>query len=137
MDLKKRAAADTFEMKVIDPSTGETMIDDESGKECSVTLSGPGTKQFAGAKSRASNRSIKRLRARGKADTTPEEDIEATAAFLTDITAGFNNFTYGDGEPGPDMFRACYRDTAMGWLTDQVNAAGGDWGNFTQTSPTN
>lgn len=133
-DIAKLAAQDTFDIPVLNPATGEPLLG-EGGVACSVTAYGPGTKPFAAARSRASNRAMKRLRARGKTDTTPEEDIAATAEFLKDITVSFNAFTYGEGEQGPDMFRACYMNTAMGWLTDQVNSGAGDWSNFTQAAP--
>lgn len=133
MDISTRATVDTFDVPILDPSTGEPLIGD-GGEPCSVTVFGPGSKPFATAKSAASNRNMKRIRARGKADTTPEEDIASTASFLTAITKSFNAFDYKGGEQGPDMFRACYSDTTMGWLTDQVNTGAGDWGNFTKAA---
>jgi hypothetical protein len=133
MDISTRAVVDTFDVELIDPSTGEPLLNDV-GSTCSVTVYGPGSKPFAAAKSASSNRSMKRMRAKGKLDTTPEEDAAVIASFLTAITVSFNGFDYKGGEQGPDMFRACYLDTGMGWLTEQVNTGAGDWGNFTKAA---
>lgn len=134
-DISAMAADETFDVEILNPKTGEPLIGDE-GKPCTVTVYGPGSKPFAAAKSAQSNRNIRRIRAKGgKADTTPEEDAAAVASFLTAITVGFNHFTYG-GADGQDMFRACYLDAKMGWLTDQVNSGAGDWGNFSKAAPT-
>lgn len=134
-DISSMTAVDTVDIEIIDPRTGEPLIG-EGGKPCSVTTHSPGSKAFAAEQSKASNRAIKRLRSKGKSDTTPEEDAASKASFLTGITVSFNNFTYKDGEQGPDMFRACYLDSGMGWLTDQVNTGAGDWGNALKASPT-
>jgi 3-hydroxy-3-methylglutaryl CoA synthase len=133
-DISSLAAGDTFEIEINDPRTGEPLLG-EGGKACSVTVFGPGSKPFAAAQSAASNRAMKRLRSKGKIETTAEEDAASKATFLTAITQAFNNFSYKDGEQGPDMFRACYLDGAMGWLTDQVNTGAGDWANFTKAAP--
>ncbi len=135
-DISGLAAKETFDIEIMNPATGEPLLG-EGGKPCTVTAYGPGTKQFAGAQSRANNRAMKRLRQKGKTDTTPEEDIAAKASFLTDITQSFNNFDYKGGEQGADMFRACYLDIAMGWLTDQVNTGAGDWGNYSSSASSN
>lgn len=127
-NIQSLSAANTIDIEIIDPRTGEPLIG-EGGKPCSVTTYSPGSKEYAAEQSRASNRAVKRLRQKGRADTTPEEDIAAKATFLTGITRSFNNFVYGEGLEGADMFRAAYSDVAMGWLTDQVNAGAGDWGN--------
>ena len=133
-DIAAMEVADTFDVEILNPKTGEPLIGDDE-KPCTVTVYGPGTKQFAAARSKASNKTMKRLRTKGKLDTSADEDLAATASFLTEITAAFNGFTYKDGEQGEAMFRACYLDARMGWLTDQVNTGAGDWGNFTPELP--
>lgn len=133
MDITTIAAGETFDVEIMDPRTGEPLLG-EDNKPCSVTVYGPGSKPFAAARSRASNRTMKRMRQRGKIETTPEEDLAATASFLTEITKSFNNFDYKAMENGPDAFRALYSDTTLGWLTEQVNAGAGDWANFTKAA---
>lgn len=133
-DISSLSAEDTITIEINDPRTGEPLIGAE-GKAVSVTTHSPGSKPFAAAQSKAANRTMKRLRTKGRADTTPEEDAAAKASFLTEITVSFNHFTYKGGEQGPEMFRACYLDGAMGWLTDQVNVGAGDWGNALRPTP--
>jgi hypothetical protein len=131
-DISSLAADETFDVEILNPKTGEALIGD-GGKPCSVTVYGPGTKPFAAARSRASNRAVKRLRSKGsKSDTTPEEELAATASFLTDITKSFNNFGYKGMPAGAEAHRALYLDPHMGFITEQVNVGAGDWGNFTK-----
>lgn len=131
-DISTLSAEETFDIEILDPRTGEPMTDE--GKIVSVTVYGPGSKPFAAAKSKASNRAIERFKRKGKTATTPEEDAAATASFLAACTKAFNNFNYKGMDAGPDMFRACYEDIAMGWITEQVNREMGDWGNFTKAA---
>lgn len=133
-DIKALAVDETATIEINDPRTGEPLLG-EGGKPCSVTVYGPGSKPFAAAQSAASNRAMKRLRSKGKIETTPEEDAATKASFLTAITQSFNGFTYGDMENGPDAFRALYMDPALGWLTEQVNIGAGDWSVFSKAAP--
>lgn len=129
LDLSTMVAVDTIDIEINDPRTGEPLVG-EGGKPCSVTVDSPGSKEFAAARSVASNKAIKRLRSKGKADTTPEEDAASTADFLTRITRSFNNFTFNEADPtSKDTFRSVYLNPGLGWLTDQVNQGAGDWGN--------
>lgn len=136
-DIKSLAVEDTHDVELDDPRTGEPLIG-EGGKPCSVTVYGPGTKQFAAAQTAAANRTVKRLRSKGRnTDTTPEEESAARATFLTAITVSFNNFTYGGMEGGPDAFRALYLDPKVGFITDKVNGSAGDWANFSKAAQGN
>lgn len=129
MDLSTMIAVDTIDIEIDDPRTGEPLIG-ENGSPATVTVHSPGSKEFAAARSIASNKAIKRLRQKGKADTTPEEDLASTADFLTRITISFNGLSFNGGAPGDkDMFRAVYLNPGLGWLTDKVNQGAGDWGN--------
>lgn len=129
LDLSKMVAVDTIDIEINDPRTGEPLVG-EDGKAASVTVHSPGSKEFAAARSVASNKAIKRLRQKGKADTSPEEDIASTADFLTRITVSFNGFTIDKADPtSKDTFRAVYLNPGLGWLTEAVNQGAGDWGN--------
>jgi len=133
-DVSTLAAEECFQIILNHPATGEP-LDGEGGKPCAVTVYGPGSKPFAAAKAAASNRAVKRLRAKGSVESSAEEDAAATASFLAAVTKSLDNFTYKDGEPGPAMFKALYLDPGMGWLAEQVNNGAGDWANFTAKSP--
>lgn len=136
-DISSLSASDTIEIEIDDPRTGEPLIGD-GGKPCSVTVHSPGSKPFAAAQSRASARAIKRLRAKGRIDTTPEEEQAARATFLTEITISFNHFSFRGGDAtSPETFRACYSEPAMGWLALKVNDGAGDWGNALTSASTN
>lgn len=132
-DISTKAAAETFDVPINDPATGEPVIG-EGGQACSVTVYGPGTRQYAAAQSAANNKAIKRLRSKGKTDTTPEEDEAAKASFLSAITVSFNAFSYKGMPDERETFRALYADRSLGWITDQVNAGAGDWANFSKGS---
>lgn len=129
LDLSTMVAVDTIDIEINDPRTGEPLTA-EDGSTVSVTVHSPGSKEFAAARSMASNKAIKRLRQKGKTDTTPEEDLASTADFLTRITVSFNGLRFGDADPSSkDTFRAVYLNPGLGWLTEQVNQGAGDWGN--------
>lgn len=148
-DIAEMEVADTFEVVIEHPKTGEPMLvggtevtDDDGettivgGVPMSVTVYGPGSKAFRAARSAQSNRNMKRARQRGgKVETTDDEDAADTAAFLSSCTISLNNFGYRGLDPSnKETFRALYLDRKMGWLTDQVNKKMGDWGNFTKAA---
>jgi len=132
-DITSIEVADTFDVEIKNPTTDEPIVVD--GKPLTVTVCGPGSKQFKAAQSVQSNRNMKRLRTKGKIETTPEEDAAATASFLSACTVSFNGFDYkGMAANDRETFRACYLDPKMGWLTEQVNKEMGDWSNFTRAA---
>lgn len=149
-DISTIEVSDTFDVTLEHPKTKEPMlvggqeIDDGEGgtktvggEPMTVTVYGPGSKAFKGAKAAQSNRNMKRARASGgRVETTADEDAADTAAFLSAITVSLNNFSYKGLAPNErETFRALYLDRKMGWITDQVNAQAGDWGRFTQAAP--
>jgi hypothetical protein len=134
MDISSRRATDTFDLELLDPSTGEP-IRNEAGEVCSITMHGPASKAYKAAQSAASARVIDRLKRKGKTTANPEEDDTARAAFLSAITIRLNGFEY-EGASDEKAIRALYLDAGLGWIAEQANAAAGDWSNFTQASPT-
>lgn len=120
--------------EIADEDGGMTLV---GGVPMSVTVYGPGSKQFKAAKSAQSNRNMKRARASGgRVETTADEEAGDVAAFLATITVSLNNFNYkGLPSDSRDTFRAMYLDRKMGWITDQVNGQAGDWGRFTKAAP--
>lgn len=135
-DISTKAATETCDVPLIDPATNEPLIGD-GGQPCSVSVYGPGSRQFAAAKTASTNRAMKRFKAKGKADTTPEEEEASVASFLTAITVSFNGFGYKGLPNEPATFRQLYLDRSLGWITDQVNQGAGDWGNFSKASENN
>jgi hypothetical protein len=145
-DISTIDVADTFEVQIKHPKTGDVIIvggeakvvEGETvtvgGAAMSVTVYGPSSRQYRSAQSVASAKLIKRLRAKTEPD--PDEDTAATAAFLSACTVSLNNFGYKGQSEGREAYRALYLDPKMGWLTEQVNSAMGDWANFTKASST-
>jgi hypothetical protein len=108
-DVADIEVTDTFDVTINDPKTGEPIlvggteiVDPETGEKrlvggdpITVTVYGPGSKQFKAAQAAQSNRNMKRLRARGgNSETTADEEAADTASFLSACTVSFNNFTY-------------------------------------------
>lgn len=133
MDISNRTAADTFDMEVIDPATGEVLLNDDK-KPCSITLYGPGSKAFKAAQSATNAKLLERIKRKGKVASSPDEDDASRASFLTAITVSLNGFDYR-GAADTVAIRAMYLDGGLGWIADQVNATAGDWQNFTQAAP--
>lgn len=108
----------------------------EGGKVCSITVYGPGSEPFERASAKRQNKLLERLKRKGKAEMSAEEQRAEQAEFLAAITASFNSFGYPPaGEAtGKDLFRALYMDRKLGFITDQVQRYVGDWGNFTPSS---
>ena len=135
-NITTKRAVDTAEIKIIDPDTGEQLIGDGK-KPVSITMYGPASKIHIAAQAAANARAAKRYQAKAGADETPDEILEAKAAFLADITVSFNNFDYEGMPDGPDAWKACYADPGLGWLTNQADRKGAAWANFTPTSSGN
>jgi hypothetical protein len=133
-DISTIEVSDTFDVEIIDTRSGDPMI--HNGKVLSVTVYGPASAKFKAAQAVANAKAMKRFRSKGKADKTAEEEAADTASFLSAITASLNNFNYKQQTEGREVFRALYTDPKMGFITEQVNTAAGDWANFTTASST-
>jgi hypothetical protein len=135
-DITKTAVVETGDCELTGPD--EAPMIDESNKQCSITLYGPGSAPYAAAEAKRQNRLLERLRRKGKAEMSAEEQRGEQADFLSAITVSFNGFAYPPaGEAtGKDLFRALYMDRSVGFITDQVQKFVGDWGNFTGSSAT-
>jgi hypothetical protein len=128
----------TNDLEVADSTTVE--LDDKNGNELldaagqgrrSITIYGPGSRQFAEAQAKHNARGLKRMRTRGgRVTANADEEIGAKASFLADITISFNGFGLSEEQQTRDAFREFYANTGVGYLTDQVNTAAGDWANF-------
>lgn len=129
-DISKLAVNATSTIDLEDPN-GEPLVND-SGETISVTVYGPGSKQFQKA-SGVRNRAILEYVRKGGKKMKDDEQRELDAEFLASCTVSFNGFGYKD-LTGYEMFRAAYLDPSIGFISEQVNKAIGDWANFTQGS---
>lgn len=130
-DISTLAVNETTIIELESP-TGDPLTNDK-GEPLSVTVYGPGSKQFQKATS-IRNRAILEYVKKGGKKMKDNEQRELDAEFLAACTVSFNGFTYKD-LTGVEAFKAAYSDNSIGFISEQVNKAIGDWANFTQGSP--
>jgi hypothetical protein len=131
-DISKLAVKETAVIELEGPD-GEPLLN-ENGEVLSVTVYGPGSKQFQRAQGKR-NRAILDYVRKGGKKMKDEEQRELDAEFLADCTVSFNGFVYKE-LAGYEMFKAAYLDPSIGFIAEQVNKAIGDWANFTNKSAT-
>lgn len=129
-DISKLAVSATSIIDLEDPN-GEPLTNDK-GDVLSVTVYGPGSKQYQKA-SGVRNRAILEYVRKGGKKMKDDEQRELDADFLASCTVSFNNFAYKD-LTGYEMFKHAYLDSSIGFIAEQVQKAIGDWANFTQGS---
>lgn len=129
-DISKLAVKETSVIELESPN-GDPLTND-AGDTISITVYGPGSKQFQKATG-IRNRAILEYVRKGGKKMKDDEQRELDAEFLASCTASFNGFIYKD-LTGYDMFKAAYLDPAIGFIAEQVNKAIGDWANFTKES---
>ena len=129
-DISKLAVNPTSTIELEDPN-GEPLVND-SGEKISITIYGPGSKQYQKATG-IRNRAILEYVRKGGKKMKDDEQRELDADFLASCTVSFNGFGYKD-LTGYEMFKAAYLDPSIGFIAEQVNKAIGDWANFTQAS---
>jgi len=136
-DITQARASETSTIKLRKGDDSPLMGKD--GKtQLSITVYGPGSREYNEATSRRQNRALDKLKRKGKMDQTADEKIAEEATFLTAITVSFNGFGYppaGDLS-GAALFKAVYSDPTLGFIKDQVAEFAGDWENFTGGSAT-
>lgn len=126
-DISKLAAKETALIELDGPD-GEP-LENEKGERLSITVFGPGSKQFQKAQG-IRNRAILEYVRKGGKKMKDDEQRELDAEFLASCTASFNGFVYKE-MVGHDQFKAAYLDPSIGFISEQVNKAIGDWANFT------
>lgn len=137
-DIRKHAVEETTVLHLRD-AADELMYADgpdgnpELSKPMTVVLYGPGSKPYAKAQARQSNRMVDKLKKRGKTDQTAEEKAEEIAEFLTECTKSFENIDY-EGLQGDALYKAVYADRTIGFVAEQVNKHIGSWENFSKGS---
>lgn len=136
-DLASAAVTETGNCELSLPSEAP-MIDPE-GKRISITVYGPGSSAYSQAAARRQNKLVDRLKRKGRTELSDEEQRAEQADFLTAITVSINGaFTYSKAPnlSGADLYRAIYMDRGLGYITEQVQAYVGDWGNFSKDGQT-
>lgn len=133
-DITKAAVQPTATLNLLS-AENEPLLDDNK-KPLSITLYGPGSTEFQRANARRQNRVVDRLKKKGKADMTADEQRENNAEYYASLTISFNGWDYppAPNASGPDLFKAAYGDPTIGFIVDQVAEFVGDWANFTPTS---
>ena len=130
LELKQLAANDTGVLELRNGDDSPLMDGD---KPVTVTVYGPGSRQYTAAKSAQQNRLVAKLQ-RGKAATdTPEEKARHEAEFLAAITHSMDGLAYGD-LTGRELHLAVYSDPAIGFIGEQVAKFAADWANFSKGS---
>lgn len=134
-DITAHAAQETGILELLN-GQDEPLLDDK-GNRLSITLYGPGSKPYANAQAKRNNRTIERLRKKGKSELSAEEQAADTAEFLAACTVSFNGWEYGPakGRGEKEHFKAAYSEASLGFIRDQVAEYIGDWSNFTGSSP--
>jgi hypothetical protein len=133
LDISKFAVSPTSTINLED-AEGDQLVN-EKGESISITVYGPGSKQYQKAQAVRNGAILECVRKGGK-KLRVQEQLILDAEFLSGCTASFNGFSYKD-LTGAEMFKAVYLDTSIGFIAEQVNKAIGDWANFTKGSVKN
>lgn len=129
-DISSLAVKETAIVE-LETATGEPLLD-ANGEQLSITVYGPGSKQFQKAQATRNRAILEYVRKGGKKMKDDEQRV-LDAEFLAACTNSFNGFGYKD-MTGYEMFKAAYLDPGIGFIAEQINKAVGDWANFTQGS---
>lgn len=132
MDIRKHAVSETGSLHLRD-AAGRLMYDEKTKQPVTVTVYGPGSKQYAKAQAEKSSRLIDRMKEKGKDEVTAEEAAEDKAQFLAGCTHSMQNVEY-EGLQGDALHRAVYGDHTIGFVADQVAQYASNWANFTKGS---
>lgn len=139
LNIKTHAVCRTGKVKLTN-GADEPLLD-AAGNQISITVFGPGSREYRKAEAHKSNQLIARLSKKGKATASAAEQDAEQAAFLAACTQSFDGFDYPAPEDKPytsqtEMFLAAYSDPEIGFIRDQVNEYIRDWANFTDGSAT-
>ena len=129
-DLSQFETTDTATLTVMNPKGDELLV---NGEPVTITLYGPGSKQFVNAKYKLDNanqtRSIAMLRGK-TAKNAAEEIRQQQAEFYASITVSLDNFPIDGGA------LALYMNPKLSYITDQVEKFISDTENFMPSLPT-
>lgn len=120
--------------KMVDPQDETKKVNDLT-KPVTITLYGPGSKQYAKAAAAKNNRMVVQLKRKGKADMTAEQTVSDNGDFFAECTASMAYIEL-NGLQGDALHKAVYKNINLGFIAEQVNKHLGDWANFTPGSST-
>ncbi len=123
-DLSQFETIDTATLTVLNPRGDELLV---NGDNVTITLYGPGSKQFMSAKYKLDNANQARSIAiiRGKTlKNAAEEARQNQAEFYANVTASIDNFPIEGGA------LALYMNPKLSYITDQVEKFLGETENF-------
>jgi hypothetical protein len=137
--IRKFAVSETGVLNLTD-ADDEPMIGDD-GKPMSITLFGPGSKEYARANAANQNRLVDKLKKKGKTDQSAADRAREQSEFLAACTKDMSaNIEYdapgGEKLKGEELYKAIYSDITIGFVADQVAKFIGDWSNFSKASAT-
>ena len=132
MDIKKFAVEETGDIHLHDANEEPMYGDDQ--KPMIITVYSPGSKTYAKAQAKNTNRMVNLLKTKGKADKSPEENRAEQVEFLCACTKSFSQNIEYDGLEGDELIKAVYSDTSIGFIAEQVQKYLGEWSNFTKGS---
>lgn len=141
MSLEKYALEQTSVLHLRDGNDELMYADGADGKPDQekpmlVHLYGPGSKQHAKAKAKASSVAMARFQKSGKIEVSAEERTEETAKYLIACTKSMENVQYKD-LTGDDLYKAVYTDQTLCFIPQQIDKYLGDTANFTKPSAKN
>lgn len=128
MDIKTLGVAETKVLHLVGPD--KKPLYGEDGKPLTVTIYGPGSRQYAQAQARNLSRTVEQMQRGNQVQATPEEK----AQFLAECTKEFSANIEYDGLQGEALFRAVYADLSIGFIADQVIKEVGEWSSFMRAS---
>ena len=135
MDIKRFAVDETGVLALRD--SGDEPMLGEDGAPMTITLYGPGSKQYARAQAAQQNRMIDKPKRKGKTEQSAEEKVREQAEFLAGCTKEFSANIEMDALKGEALFKAVYSEPDIGFIAEQVGKHLGDWSNFKRLSPMN
>lgn len=133
-DIRKFAVEETAVCPLRDAGD-EPMVGDDK-QPMTVTLYGPGSKQYAQAQAAQSNRLIDKLKRKGKTEETADEKTREQADFLAGCTKEFSSNIVLDNLKGDALHKAVYSDRSIGFIAEQVGRFLQDWSSFKKPSTT-
>ena len=139
-DIRKFAVTPTSTLHLCDSNDDPMYAQGADGepdleRPMIAVLYGPGSKPFKKAQAAASNKTVDRLKKKGKSDLSAEDQARENADFLTACTVELKNVTF-DKLEGEALFKAVYTTPEIGFIPEQINKHINDWANFSKSSET-
>lgn len=137
MDLKKFAVEETGVLALRGPDRKPLIGEDKL--PMTVTLYGPGSKQYAIAQAVKQNSLFAKMMKGEPAGAALSEEDEAIAAqkkaledaeFLARVTKEFSSNVEYEGLKGRELAKAIYADASIGFIAEDVTKHLAGWSNF-------